>query len=198
MIILDIEATSLNFLRSSILSIGAISLDNPNEYFYEECKMLPGAEVNPQSLEVNGFTKEQITDESKQTPSELLQHFIAWLKRFPNQTIAGLHVYLDLQYLKTQAIRSKLEFNPGYRIVDLHSVIYGKLLELGQELPIRDSRTDLSFDLTLKFVGINYERKAHNALEDARLEAESFSRILLGKNLLPEYKQYEIPEYLKK
>jgi inhibitor of KinA sporulation pathway (predicted exonuclease) len=49
----------------------------------------------------------------------------------------------------------------------------------------------------LKFCGILYERKIHNALEDAKLTAECLSRILYGKNLFEDYKNSKIPEYLK-
>ncbi len=37
----------------------------------------------------------------------------------------------------------------------------------------------------------------HNALTDAKLTAECFSRIVYGKNLLEEFKKFPIPEYLR-
>jgi len=49
----------------------------------------------------------------------------------------------------------------------------------------------------LEFVGLRDERKFHNALEDCKLEAECFSRIIYGKNLLLEYSDFLIPGYLK-
>ncbi len=41
------------------------------------------------------------------------------------------------------------------------------------------------------------EGKPHNALEDAKLTAECFSRIVNGKNLIEEFKKFPIPEYLE-
>jgi len=42
------------------------------------------------------------------------------------------------------------------------------------------------------------EGKAHNALEDCRLEAECFSRLVYGQNLIQEYARFPIPKYLTK
>ena len=50
----------------------------------------------------------------------------------------------------------------------------------------------------LTFCGMQDNRKVHNALEDAKLTAECFSRLVYGKNLFPEYAQFKIPMGLKK
>ena len=50
----------------------------------------------------------------------------------------------------------------------------------------------------LAFCGMEDERGYHNALEDCKIEAECFNRLIYGKNLFPEYSKFEIPEYLKK
>ena len=50
---------------------------------------------------------------------------------------------------------------------------------------------------TLKFCGMADNRKNHNALEDAKLTAECFSRIVNGNILFSEFKDFKIPEYLK-
>ncbi len=45
---------------------------------------------------------------------------------------------------------------------------------------------------------ISREGKPHNALEDAKLTAECFSRLVYGKNLFPEYAKFKIPGELTK
>ena len=50
----------------------------------------------------------------------------------------------------------------------------------------------------LKFVGMVDNRKDHNALEDVKLTAECFYRIIYGKNLFSEFEVFFIPDYLKK
>ena len=76
---------------------------------------------------------------------------------------------------------------------------------------IDKDHSDMGLNNVLKFCGMEDPRrrighdgkrikegKAHNALEDAKLEAECFFRLIYGKNLLPEFKQFPIPDYLKK
>ena len=41
------------------------------------------------------------------------------------------------------------------------------------------------------------EGNPHNALEDSKLTAECFSRLLYGKNVFPKYSQFKIPRYLE-
>jgi len=50
----------------------------------------------------------------------------------------------------------------------------------------------------LKESEVEKEGESHNALEDARLEAECFSRLIYGKRLFSEFKRYPIPEELAK
>ena len=39
-----------------------VDFDNPNERFYEECRIWDGAHIEPAAFVVNGFTEEQIRD----------------------------------------------------------------------------------------------------------------------------------------
>jgi len=50
----------------------------------------------------------------------------------------------------------------------------------------------------LNFCGMQDNREVHNALEDCKLTAECFLRIIYKRNLFPEYAKFPIPEYLKK
>jgi len=54
----------------------------------------------------------------------------------------------------------------------------------------------LSLDEIAKYAGLKEEPRPHNALTGAKFEAEAFSRIVYGKPLLPEFKNYEVPKYL--
>ena len=198
MIILDIETSGLNPDKASIVSIGVIDFLDPNQTFYGESRIFHGAEINPQSLKVIGMTIEQITDSSRQSVDDLLKKFLNWLVERPNQTIAGQNVHWDLDFMRKQCTRSGIDFRFGHRIIDLHTIAYTKFLELGREIPLKYNRTDINLDDILTFAGLNQRLGSHNALEDAKLEAECFSRIIYGKNLLLEYNTFPIPEYLKR
>lgn len=196
MIVVDIEATSLNFEKSSILSIGAVSFDNPEKRFYAESRAYDDCDIDPKALEVAGFTIESIKDTNKPLPREILVDFISWLQQFDNQTLAGQNVHVDLKWLRAECQRSGINHKFGDRILDLHSIVYAKHLELGIPIPLYNKRSNLGLDYILQFCGIGVTRKSHNALEDALLEAECFSRIIKRKSLIDEYKEFDIPAVL--
>ncbi len=87
MIVLDIETSSADPHRGSILSIGAVELEKPENTFYGECRLQDGAEIQDMALQVNGFTREQISDPEKPTVRELLVKFIAWYATVAEKTI---------------------------------------------------------------------------------------------------------------
>ena len=89
MLVIDIEASGTDPSKNSILSIGALDFDNPNNQFYDECRAWDGAHINDEALAVNGFTKEEATDPVKKTETELIQAFIAWAEDARDWTFAG-------------------------------------------------------------------------------------------------------------
>ena len=78
MIVVDVETTGVDSKKNSIVSIGAIDFSNPQNQFYQECRVWEGAEIAQQALYINGFTKEQITDKNKPTLKEAIESFIKW------------------------------------------------------------------------------------------------------------------------
>lgn len=50
--------------------------------------------------------------------------------------------------------------------------------------------------ISLRDGHVDRKGSPHNALEDAKLEAECFSRMAYGRNLLEEYKKFPLPDYL--
>lgn len=188
MIVLDIETSNANPYTGSILSIGAVELENPSNQFYGECRLEDGAEVDPRALAVNGFTVEQITDKTKCPAAELLQKFIAWYSSIAERTIGGHNVgYFDLRFLEVACTRYGLGTfglkDGNYRSIDLHTLGYSEYIRRGMDIPSRDGLSSLSMDSVLALVGLAPEPKPHNALNGAKLEAEAIHRILFGKSL---------------
>lgn len=64
-------------------------------------------------------------------------------------------------------------------------------------MPIQNGKSDLDSDKVMKYVGIPTEPRPHKAINGALWETEAFSRLTFGRNCLPEFKQYPLPEGFK-
>ncbi|MBI5065216.1 3'-5' exonuclease [Candidatus Woesearchaeota archaeon] len=198
MIVVDVETTGLSPEKNSIVSIGAVDFANPENQFYGECQVWDGAEIDDFALKVNGFTEEQVKDLSKKSLNDLVSEFLIWTEKFADKTIAGENPSFDTGFLEDSAKRYDLNWPFGYRIVDLHTLSYSNYLSRELQPQIKKNKSDLSLNKTLVYVGLPEEPNPHNALIGAKMEAEAFSRIICGTNLLKEFEQYKIPVYLKK
>lgn len=196
MLVTDCEMTGLEPKEHSIVSVGAVDLDNPSRQLYEECQMWDGAKVEDEALAVNGFTQEQIADPNKQSERELVQKFIAFAGGMADTTIAGQNVFTDLYFLKAAAERAGHTAWPfAHRIIDIHSLAYEHMLKRGVTPPLDPEKhhSALNLDAALTYCGIPEEPKPHNALTGAKCNAEVISRLLYDKKLLPEFEQFDIP-----
>lgn len=195
MIILDVEASGTEYHKHSIVSLGALSLENPENQFYQECRIWDGAHIMDGALQVNGFTEAEITDKNKQTEAELIAAFMQWTEDFPDRTLAGQNVSFDRDFTKAACERAGLNWDLAYRTIDTHSLAWMHIVKRGQEPPINveHRRSALNLDAVLNYCGIPEEPTPHNALTGAMSHAEVISRLLYDKKLLPEFEQYEIP-----
>lgn len=195
MLVLDIEASGLNCEQHSIVSLGALDLENPTNQFYGECRVWDGAKIEDEALEVNGFTFEQITDQSKQSEAELIASFMEWSASLHNRTMAGQNVSFDRDMAKEAAHRAGLNWNFAHRTIDCHSLCWMHMINAGLTPPIDEEhkRSALNLDKVLNYCGIPDEPQPHNALTGAMCHAEVISRLLFSKKLLPEFEQFAIP-----
>ncbi|MEX2368778.1 MAG: 3'-5' exonuclease [Candidatus Paceibacterota bacterium] len=193
MIVLDTETTGLDVGKNSLLSIGALELENPDNQFYGECRIFDGAVVHNQALEVNGFSQVEATDPEKPLPGELLKSFFMWSEGCMEKDIAGHNVSFDTSFLLAEVARSDLKYPFSHRVVDTYSLAWIHMTQIGQEIPRKGGWSGIDSDFIFKYVGITEERGEHNALEDAKLTAEAISRLAYDKQLLGEYKKFSIP-----
>ncbi|MCA9358692.1 3'-5' exonuclease [Candidatus Kaiserbacteria bacterium] len=195
MLILDIEASGTNYEKHSIVSIGAVDLDNPENRFYGECKIWDGAHIMDGALEVNGFTEVEITDETKMSEAELVAKFMEWTESFSDRTLCGQNVSFDRDMLRAGAERAGINWTLAYRTLDTHSLCWMHMVKRGFTPPIdaEHKRSALNLDAILNYCGIPSEPEPHNALTGALCHGEVVSRLLYDKQLLPEFSQYSIP-----
>lgn len=196
MIVLDIEATGLDVNENAIVSIGALELENPKNQFYDEGRVFDGAKINKEALKVNGFTEDECFDETKKSQKDLILNFYDWLKDVNGDYILlGQNVFFDREMINKAFLREGINFQFHYRIIELHSVAIFDRIKKGKKVPISKKRSVFSLDAILSYTGLPQEPRPHNALVGAKMEAEAFSRIFYGKNLLEEFAQYKIPEH---
>src|SRR3989338_6400548 len=119
MLVVDVEASGVEPWKHSIVSLGALDLANPSNRFYEECRIWDGAHVMDEALEVNGFTKAQITDAKKQSKADLIHAFLHWSDGMEERTLAGQNVSFDRDFLKAAAERAgHTDWQFAYRTID--------------------------------------------------------------------------------
>lgn len=194
MIIVDVEASGVDYAKHSIVSVGALDLANPSDRIYEECRIWDGGTYMPDALKVNGFTLAEITDPKKQTEADLIHRFVEWSDHISDRTLAGQNVSFDRDFLKHAAARAGHTAWPfAYRTIDVHTLAWMHMVNHGLVPPIRNYRSGLDLDAILNYCGIPEEPMPHNAMTGALSHAEVISRLLYGRKLLPEFEQYDIP-----
>lgn len=199
MVILDIETTGLDAELNGLVSIGAIDFLRPQDTFYSECRIREGEKVEPEALAVNGFTFDEVKDKSKQSTRDLLIAFDEWLNSRPIKMIGGLHIAaFDAPFINKKALQCGVRLRLHRRTIDLHSIAYARMQELGKVVPMTEGWSVMDTDFIYPFCGLPKEPLPHNAFSGAKWEAESMSRLIKGKGLLKEFSRFPIPTYLKK
>jgi len=196
MIVLDVESSGTDYHKHSIVSVGALDIVNPTNRLYEECHIWGGAHIEDEALKVNGFTKEQITDQSKQSEADLTHRFLAWTESVEERTLAGQNVSFDRDFLKAAAERAGHTTWPfAHRTIDTHTLCYMHMVSRGLQPPVdkKKKHSALNLDAVMHYCGLPDEPDPHNALTGALSHAEVISRLLYGRKLLPEFAQYDIP-----
>lgn len=195
MLIVDVEASGTEYGKHSIVSLGAVDLEHPENRFYAECRIWEGAHIMEGALAVNGFTEAEITDPTKMSEAELITQFLEWSQHMSDRTLAGQNVSFDRDFIKAACERAGLAWDLAYRTIDTHTLCFMHIVKAGKTPPIdaQHRRSALNLDAVLQYCGIPDEPDPHNALTGALSHAEVISRLLYGKKLLPEFEQFEIP-----
>lgn len=145
---------------------------------------------------VRGLSSASHSKTSRAEDKEVVEAFLVWMKTCKEWTLAGQNPSFDRDFLQETAHRYHLDWPLAQRTIDLHSVAYYQFLKMGKEIPRKKNHSALNLDAILKHVGLPTRQGSHNALDDAKLEAEAFGRLLGGKSLMTEYSHFQVPAQL--
>jgi DNA polymerase III epsilon subunit-like protein len=193
MIVLDIETSGTNPEKHSILSIGAIDFERPEQIFSEECHVWEGAHIELEALAINGFTEEQVKDPAKKSEEEIVKAFFSWIADREERTVVGQNPSFDVSFLQAAAHRYHLDFPLARRSIDIHSLVYFHMVRQGLTPPIEHHHSAIHSDFIMEYIGIPTEPKPHVAINGAIWEAEALSRLLYDKPLLAQFEKNPIP-----
>lgn len=196
-IILDLETSGLDKVKCGIWQIGAIDL-NDNEEFFQEGRIDDKDFVEKDALKVIGKTEEDLRDKNKKTQKQLLKDFFQWLETRKVKNFLCQNPQFDLTFLEIKANEYGLKIPFRYKCFDSHTIAQMVYYKINGEFWFEEGRSKMNLGKILEFVGMKDNRQAHNALEDCKLTAECFSRLIYGENLFPEYSQFKIPKELTK
>ncbi|HRN29064.1 MAG TPA: 3'-5' exonuclease [Terrimesophilobacter sp.] len=166
----DVETSGPSPSLHSILSIGAVLLDEPDREFYIELKPTTDA-YTESAMVVSGLSHERLT-ETGVDPREAMERFEQWLKAaVPAGNVpvfAGFNAPFDWMFVADWFERF-LGRNPfGHSAIDIKSYYLGFAAEtwfetsMAKVSPLYLGGRDLS----------------HNALEDAKDQAELFRHMI--------------------
>lgn len=183
MIAVDVETSGIDPRTHSLLSIGAVDMQNPDNRFYGECRAWEGAEIEDEALNVNGFTREQIAAQPL-SECQLTKQFVEWVKTIEGGSakpiMCGQNVSFDRDFIRHACERCDFRSPFNYRVVDIHSVAWYYIQMNGSRPP-----ANLSLNRILEMTGAGREPDPHNALTGAMCAAEVISRMLTKNSLFP-------------
>lgn len=176
---LDLETSGLNPERCGILSIGGVWGDK-DEFFYDECYLRDGLEIETKALEINRFTLESVRDQRKKSEERLLSDFFKWCANLAKGSkkilICGNNSYFDVSFLKFASARYGMETEMKKlfysKPIDVASIFYYELM-WKKNIEERRSLEKMAVELNLLPNG-----SFHNALTDATMAKEIFKRLL--------------------
>lgn len=196
MIVLDVETSGVVAEKHSILSIGALDLDDPTNQFYEECQVWDGASIDEDALRINGFTREEVVGQgsAKQTEEGLIRAFVAWaMDRPKDRTLAAQNVTFDRLFIEAACKRAGIECPFAHRTLDVHSMVWQHMVSRGETPPAKNAHSGINLTFALAYAGLPEEPKPHNALTGALCHAEIISRIAYNRKILPDFSSFDIP-----
>jgi DNA polymerase III epsilon subunit-like protein len=170
----DVETAGPAPAQYALLSIGACLVEDPQQAFYVELQ--PDRDQSlPEALAVSGLSLEALRQRG-QPPRQALQTFADWVKQVVPPTARPVFVALnapfDWMFISDYFYRY-LGANPfGHSALDIKAYYMGKTGAAWSETSMKYITAYLNEEIHL----------SHNALNDARDQAELFRKIVTTRH----------------
>lgn len=180
LVTIDVETTGLDPFSNGICSLGAVVVSDPSKTFYIEFNVPPETVISFKALEVNGFTRESITDPNLASYDEGAKAFTKWLASATTKRpqLMGWNVSFDRMFIENYLLEH-VNPNMHYAWVDLASfasVWATTMTPEGKNISFGDVKYLGLFE-ACKIFGIEQEPPEHNALNGALKVAEVYKAI---------------------
>lgn len=165
----DIEASGPIPGEFSLLSIGAVLVNQPQTTFYIELKP-EETRHDPEALAVTGFDIEELARDGV-APGAAMQKFAEWLSELcashQKPVFVGLNAAFDWSFVNYYFHKYCGENPFGFTALDIKAFFMG----------VVGSRWDQTKSSQMEQLLHPKLKGTHNALEDARYQAELFRRL---------------------
>lgn len=165
----DVETAGPNPAEYSMLSIGACVVDHPDEAFYVELKPLTD-DAREEALAVSGLSMQRLREEGAD-PAEAMPRFAEWVRRVTPEggvpVLVAFNAPFDWMFLDTYFHRFAGGNPFGHSALDVKAYYMGMA-------GVSWGETSMRFLSPLYLDG---RPLSHNALGDARDQAELFRRL---------------------
>lgn len=167
----DIETSGPSPSVASLLAVGACLVDDPSEAIYLELRPDPARGWDDAAGAVHQLDRDRLEREGL-APSEAMARLVTWLDRVASDArpvFVGLNAGFDWMFV-ADALWLTVGRNPfGIAPLDLKALYMGRE---GVEAWARTSRADMTRRYPVE------APHTHNALDDARSQAELARRLL--------------------
>lgn len=171
--LIDLETNGVDYPEIKITEIGAVLLEATTLREKASFKMyVDGRPLSPRSIEITGITEKTL--EGTKGFGVAGQVFSDWAYRMgPDFIPASWGTHFDIPVLRWEYARNKMKFGLPGKSFCVKSAFYTFCWVRG--VPIYRC----SVNTALKILGLEFDGKAHDALDDARNEARIL-RTMMG------------------
>ena len=176
----DVETSGPTPSTGSLLSIGACVVGAPERAFLVEIRPIPGRPWSQSAQKIHGLTRAHL-DEHGREPADAIRAFIEWVEKEAagrRAVFVGFNAPFDWMWIADHAWAHAGRNPFGSSALDLKALYLG--LHLGEIQGWRE--TDLTHVTKRYETGLPH---THNALDDAREQAEVCRLLLAVRKVTP-------------